>query len=386
MSGGGKTTTKATENSTSQVQLPAWMSAAGEGLFNEARATSAANPITAYGGSITAPMAANQQTAQGVAAGQQNAGRPQTRAATAAAVGAMGGGSRVGSNSFDGAAADRYMSPFLEAVQGRTVQEMRRQGDMQLQDLGDNAQAQRSFGGIRHAVAEGEAAKGINNNILDYLARSNQAGFENAQGQFNTDENRRLSAQTTNAGLDQGELDRRVSAGGLLGQLGEQEASLRSQNIRDLLTTGGVAQETEDAARAAQYNEFLRMQDAPMDRYEQLMAILSGTPRNVTTTSQGTARSTQKQSGGLLNTLMGAAQIGAAVYCDRRLKVDVRLVRREADGLCIYDFRYREGHGLPSGVHRGPMADEVARFRPHALGPVVDGYATVLPDRLGLAA
>lgn len=373
MSKGPSTTTK--ETGTQSVQLPEWMSSAGQNLFNKTMADSAANPVTAYKGELSAPTTANQNQASGQAAAGAHTGQGQVALGTGVALSGTGAGSRVGTSDFDGAAAQRYMSPYIQQVQGRTVSDMMRNGQMQLDDLGDNAAAAHAFGGTRQGVAEGEAVKGINNNILNYLANSNQAAFENAQGQFNTDANRNLSAGTTNAGLDQQELDRRVAAGSALGNLGQQASGVNSEGIMNLLRTGGVDQDARNAADAAAYNEFLRMQDGSVSRDQDIMSILAGTPRNVTTNTSGTTKSTQNP--GWLNTALGAAQIGASFFSDERLKRDVVQVDELEDGLPVVEFNYRDGLGLPEGRFRGVIAQDVARYRPEALGPSINGFATV---------
>jgi hypothetical protein len=370
----GATTTQK-DNSTQQVQLPEWMSEAGQTLFNKAMSDSAANPVKAYAGQPTAPMSGNQKAAESQAKSTANTGQSQIAAGTAAVQSGLGTGDRVSADNFDNAAAGRYMSPYLGAVQERTVGDIMRNGAMQLEDLGDSAAANHAYGGTRQAVAQAEATKGINNNILNYLASSNQAGYENAQQQFNTDADRQLQAGTTNAGLDQSELDRAIAGGSALGNLGQQASGINAESIMNLLKTGGVAQDTANAAAAAKYNEFLRMQDAQVNRDEDLMSILAGTPRNVTTTAHGTTSQTSNP--GWLSTALGAGQIAASFYSDERLKENVEPVGEMADGLPVVDFNYRPNLGLPSGRFRGVLAQDVARVRPSSLGPKVDGFATV---------
>lgn len=98
----------------------------------------------------------------------------------------------------------------------------------------------------------------------------------------------------------------------------------------------------------------------------------------------GQAGQTSKQREGLLSAIGGAAQgIGAAVAAsDPRLKKNVELLEVEPDGLGIYAFRYNDDSpDLPLLV--GVMADEVARIRPHALGPLTEGYMSVDYGKLG---
>jgi hypothetical protein len=379
MAKGASTTTK--DNSTQQVQLPQWMSDAGQTLFNKSMSDSAASPVAAYKGEMTAPTNAAQKAAMTQATAGAKTGQSQVAAGQTAVQSGTAPGTRVSTSAFTPAAAQQYMSPYLADVQERTVADMERNGQMQLADVGDNAAANHAYGGTREAVAQGEAAKGINNNILDYLASSNQTGYENAQGQFNTDTDRALQAGTTNAGLTQSELDRKVAAGAALGNLGQQASGINAEGINNQLKAGGVAQQAQDASDQAKYQEFLRTQDGTVNRDEDLMAILAGTPRNVTTTSKGTQSSTSNP--GWLSTALGIGGMAASAFSDERLKRDIVEVGTLHDGLPVIDFNYRDGIGLPEGRFRGVRAQDVARFRPHALGPTINGYATVNYPALG---
>lgn len=86
--------------------------------------------------------------------------------------------------------------------------------------------------------------------------------------------------------------------------------------------------------------------------------------------------SESKSTGGGPSTLGSiASTVGgiASIFSDRRLKRDIELVSREADGLGVYACRYVMGKIRFLCV----MADEVAALRPWALGPTRAGYATV---------
>lgn len=391
MSGGGTKTQTENVNQTQKVTLPAWMSKGGETLYNKTLADSAGSPAAPYtGGPMTAGMDPNQAAAGTQAAANSNAGQADLTAARShTGAAAAGTGGRVAAGNFDGAAASQYMSPYLQDVQQRTVDEMRRQNAIQMQGQGDAAGAAHAFGGTRQGVQEAEMAKGQGSNMLDYLARSNQAGYENAQGQFNADRDARMSAQGTNAGLDQSELDRKLQAGSQYGGLSQVASGVNTENIRNLLLTGQAGQDTANAADAAQYNEFLRNQDAGVKRDSDIMSILAGTPHDMTQKTTGTNTTTQKQSGGLLNTIMGMAQIAASAapaFSDPRLKTDAVPVGRHSSGLPLYAYRYRRdrlGGTLPRGRQVGVMSSDVALFAPWALGPMVEGYATVDYSKLG---
>lgn len=102
-------------------------------------------------------------------------------------------------------------------------------------------------------------------------------------------------------------------------------------------------------------------------------------------------KTTQKQAIG--PALISAAGSAASAFAgsDVRLKTRIQKVGSYDDGLGIYDFDYIDDmpEGIkahcPEGRQRGVMASEVAKLRPWALGPVVDGFATVRYDLLETA-
>jgi len=83
---------------------------------------------------------------------------------------------------------------------------------------------------------------------------------------------------------------------------------------------------------------------------------------------------TQKQSNGIGGLLQGAGSVmsGAAALSDRRLKTNITKLGEFADGLGHYAWTYIWGEPAT-----GVMADEVERLRPWALGPRINGFATV---------
>lgn len=103
-----------------------------------------------------------------------------------------------------------------------------------------------------------------------------------------------------------------------------------------------------------------------VNEYGSLIAQLLG---NSTTTTQKNSPSTLDSIGKGLSTAASAATL----FSDRRLKVSVERVDSFEDGLGLYEYNYTWG----GDRQRGVMADEVALLRPWALGPVIEGYATV---------
>lgn len=115
------------------------------------------------------------------------------------------------------------------------------------------------------------------------------------------------------------------------------------------------------------------------------VGALNGNVRNA---SGGYGTTTTTQKGSIADFMAKMAQAGATVAgSDARLKTNVEKVGQLPDGLAIYEWDYLPIEGqiaeyMPEGRQIGVMAHEVAELRPWALGPVVDGYATVNYGRL----
>lgn len=80
--------------------------------------------------------------------------------------------------------------------------------------------------------------------------------------------------------------------------------------------------------------------------------------------------------------LLGSALGAAAMLSDERAKTITAKLGELPDGLPVYRFTYI---GSPI-EHTGPLAQDVALYRPWALGPVrKDGMLTIRPDLLEVA-
>lgn len=116
------------------------------------------------------------------------------------------------------------------------------------------------------------------------------------------------------------------------------------------------------------------------------VGALNGNVRNASG-GYGTTTTTQKNGiGGLLAQAAGTA-LSSYAGSDVRLKTNVEKVGALPDGLGIYEWDYLPIEGqiaafMPEGRQSGVMAHEVAELRPWALGPVIEGYATVDYGRL----
>lgn len=84
------------------------------------------------------------------------------------------------------------------------------------------------------------------------------------------------------------------------------------------------------------------------------------------TTSQGIS--------GLAGAALSAYAGNPTAFSDRRLKTNIKKIGKMSNGLNLYEYSYSWS---PNETETGVMAQEVAKVKPEALGPIVSGYMTV---------
>jgi hypothetical protein len=198
------------------------------------------------------------------------------------------------------------------------------------QMLGINPQV---AGQVGHAADGVAAAGGAQQGYQNYLQ---QAGYAPAMAQ--------LSKGVTGQG----------AASGLL-RSGSTATALQTQgaNLNNQFYTNYLQQLKDTAGLGLQAG-----------------GLITNAGQRSSSTSTGNSQGGGPSTLGSIASTVGAI---APLFSDRRLKTGIRKLRELADGLGIYAFRYRDNPQRFIGV----MADEVARLRPWALGPVIGGYATV---------
>lgn len=141
-----------------------------------------------------------------------------------------------------------------------------------------------------------------------------------------------------------------------------------------LLNSGstGKALQSQGAQLNNQYfNNYLQQLSGLSGLGLQAGGLVANTGQRSTGTNTGGGAST---AGSIASTVGGLASL----FSDRRMKTDIRKLGTFRDGLGWYSYRYKTGNVR----HRGVMAQEVAKLRPWALGPIVDGFQTVHYSRL----
>lgn len=142
-------------------------------------------PYQGYSGPLTAGASAGQTAAFQGAAGlnvptsQMGAFTPQT---------------------FTADQAQNYMNPYLSAALNPQMEEMRRQSQLNLQPNMAKLTQAGGYGGSRQALLQSESNRNLQTQQNAALGQGYQTAFDKAMGQFNTEQNRGLEAQSaTNA-------------------------------------------------------------------------------------------------------------------------------------------------------------------------------------------
>lgn len=244
-----------------------------------------------------------------------------------------------------------------------------------LQDISNNLyDAYKSYSGNMGSDLTG--TRTYANDVLSgkYLTQNNPY-LEGMVDQTNSDVSDRINALFSQAG--------QTGSSRQIGELGKQlsnsENTLRYQNYSD---------EMARMAAAAQLG--IGLNDATNANQSTLAALGSTAAevpyvgandlaQNLGSLWGNSQTSTQKTSGGMLGSLLGAAAtLGSAAIqkSERRVKKDIVKIGELSDGLGVYQFHYLWSKG-GDPKHVGVMVDEVEKLRPWALGPKIDGVQTV---------
>ena len=105
---------------------------------------------------------------------------------------------QVGTNTFNNANIQSYMSPYMDAVVGKAQQDAILKAQQESAARGLQAAKAGSFGGSRAAVQQQMANDSTQSRLTDIMVQGQQSAFENAQQQWNADQGRDLTAQQAN--------------------------------------------------------------------------------------------------------------------------------------------------------------------------------------------
>lgn len=172
-------------------------------------------------------------------------------------------------------------------------------------------------------------------------------------------------------GGDTSGLDKYRQATGFNTQLGQGLQGITNAGAaKGLLRSGATGQ------GLVRYGNELSQQSAGnyMDRLLGLAGLGNTAGSILTGAGQVSDSSSSGKSKKGIGGVLGSAA-GAIAASDRRLKKNIKKIGEFKDGLGAYEYSYIWDDD--DVVQKGVMADEVATFRPWALGPKLGEYATV---------
>ena len=237
-------------------------------------------------------------------AGQGIAGLPQAQASTQAGLGRALQGMGYQAGQFDTAAAQQYMSPYMQQVVD--VQKQQAILDAQRQNAGRAAQAVQAgaFGGSRQAVESALAGEALSRQLGEIQASGQQQAYESAQGQFERDRAARESAER----LGLGAAESAAGQSAQLAQLGQMAREGDIQAASMLEKIGRDIQAEKQAGLDLSYEDFVRQRDYPREQLQFYSSILRGVP------VQPSTESTKLQSYNPIQQLLGTGISALGLY------------------------------------------------------------------------
>jgi hypothetical protein len=280
-------------------------------------------PFTPYSGELSAGLSDAQLQAGGLLANlaSSNPGAGSVNAGIAGARGVLGyqpaqvASDDVRAGMLRDTNLDPYMNPYVNSVIGSTLAQNERA--RQIAQVSNNQQATgaNAFGGSRSGVMGALTNEAWDRNNLGAISQMLADAYGNAQNAALGDINRTFSADQFNAGnrLTASQANaanglsasaQRLSAAGLLGELGRGQFSDALAGANALQQYGTLAQATQQARDQAAYEEFLRQMNDPYQKQQLLNAALGMIPQQQTTNTHN--------SGSFLGGLLGTLGQGAS--------------------------------------------------------------------------
>ena len=211
---------------------------------------------------------------------------------------------------FDTAAAQQYMSPYMQSVIDIQKREAMRSGDVQRQDIGTQAVGAGGFGGSRQAIQESEQRRNEAQLLSDIQAKGQQSAFEQAGAQFERQRGRELAGGQQLAGL------------------GEQAPRLALAELGALSGVGAAQQEQGQRALDIGYQQFQEELQYPERTLQEYSSIIRGFPL---TPNQFGVTQTATPPPNLATQLAGVAGAGAGAF--KAFAKGGGQIKRQAGGL-----------------------------------------------------
>jgi hypothetical protein len=188
--------------------------------------------------------------------------------------------------------AESYMSPYMQNVVARQQNDANRQAAIAQQAQGAQAARSGAFGGSGDYLMRAQAAANLARQKGDTQAQGLQQAYQQAMGQFNTEQAATHNAAQLNAqqgqfgaGLGLQGLQTALSAAQGLGQLGQQQYT-QNMGINALQNQYGLQQQAQmQKDLDVKYQDYLNAQNYPYKQLSFMSDIIRGVPLTQTGSS-----------------------------------------------------------------------------------------------------
>ena len=325
---------------------------------------------TPYSGTVVAPMSANERTASSLA---------QTGGTKAQSFLDQAGTELSGIKDYSGENLKPYIDPYVSSVLTPELeQENLRYEGARSALLNSKAGA---FGGDRSALDTTGMERVHGKQIASDVGNVYSAAFTNAQHAFFQDQ------------------EKKIATADALAKVGGDMSKLNTQQIQDLMATGGLERVLQQGQLDFNYKQFLENRDWSVENLQPLLnSIAASKGGNMTTTTTGPQSGIAGEAIGAAATIAGAyftggksitetsspepsfntadtpSEVAATTPSDPRLKFDRQLIGFLKSGLPWWRFRYLSS---PYEVREGVMADEARLVFPEAVRADSEGFLRV---------
>jgi hypothetical protein len=313
MKGGGGGGGGGTQTSTSQTELPGWVTGPAQANINAAYGASA-NLL----GPWTGPTVATMTPGAGadIAAVQSHAG-------SSAPAFNMSQGTTADLQGFNplavtpGSIADtdlsKYMNPFTKSVIDPVMQQMEQRRQQNLTGNAAQAAGSKAFGGSREAVQEGVTNAQSNLGEDSFIAQLLSQNFGQAQQAAGQDIATNLAGQQANQNADLAGAGVRLNGAVQGGNLASLGSNTFLSQLQAALSGQGLLQQQHQSEIDADKNLYNQQQQFPLQQLQIAQGTLAGTPygsKTTQTTQMPSGDSTMSTIGGIAS----LAGIGGSLF------------------------------------------------------------------------
>ena len=161
---------------------------------------------------------------------------------------------------FDTAAANKYMNPYINASLDPQLKELQRQSRINSMADADKLTQAGAYGGSRQAILQGEQNRNLLDKSQDLIGQGYNTAYNNAMNQFNTEQGRGMDAQKAS------------EASRVYG------ADYGMKSIQNLADLGATQRGITGEGIAADKTQFEQQRDNPLKMAQYQKDLLTGLP------------------------------------------------------------------------------------------------------------